>query len=275
VPALRLALDEPFDSLRIDTGSGHGLWHSYGRNDPANLDFRTPPAEQQVYVDRDFKGGADHALGLQPFAIDHGVLQIRATRTPQELLSYLNNKPYVSGDLTTRRTFEQEYGYFEARLKLPRGKGLLPAFWLLPADESWPPEIDVVESLGDPSMVYATPHTRATGRNSYDTTSIRIEQNPDGFHRFGVLWTPDELTWFIDGVEVKHYPTPSDMHKPMFLIVNLAVGNPWSGHPGPDFKTSTLAVDYIRVWSLATGSAKAGPQPLLHGPCQAVATPTN
>lgn len=274
VPALRLTLDEPFNSLRLDTGRGGGLWRSYGRDDAASVSFRTPPSEQEVYVDRDFKGGADHALGLQPFEVEHGVLNIKASRTPVSLQPFLDNKPYISGDLTTRRTFEQEYGYFEARMKLPRGKGLLPAFWLLPADDSWPPEIDIVESLGDPSMVYATPHTKAKGHNTYDTTSIRIEQNPDGFHLFGVLWTPEQLTWFVDGVEVKHYPTPPDMHKPMFMIVNLAVGNPWPGQPGPDFHPATLAIDYIRVWALAASDTAVGPQPALRGPCSAIARPT-
>ena len=110
--------------------------------------------------------------------------------------------------ITTLHSFSQRYGYFEMRAKLPRGKGIWPAFWLLPQDLSWPPEIDIMESIGDPNTVYVTAHS-----TTKKAEGIKVGVKGDGFHTFAVAWDPKLIVWYVDGAEVGRQPTPADMNK--------------------------------------------------------------
>ena len=167
--------------------------------------------------------------------------------TPPELRPLLKNYAYMSGVITTQPSFSQTYGYFEMRAKLPRGKGLWPAFWLLPLDQSWPPEIDVMESIGDPSQVYVTTHSKTTKAPGFEPKIA-----PDEFHTFAVSWDASDVIWYIDGKEVGRHATPADMHKPMFMLANLAVGGNWPGRPDASTRfPATYEIDYIRAYRFA------------------------
>ena len=98
--------------------------------------------EQQIYVDPGYEGRGMVPLGLNPFKVRDGVLSIVASRIPSDLKEMLFSNEYVSGVLTTQKSFSQKYGYFEIRAKIPLGTGVWPAFWLLANDGGWPPEID-------------------------------------------------------------------------------------------------------------------------------------
>ncbi|HWE71831.1 MAG TPA: glycoside hydrolase family 16 protein [Stellaceae bacterium] len=188
-------------------------------------------------------GGLD-PFSIDPVAVDEGVLEITAQPTPRHFGAGVENYPYVSGLISTQPSFSQTYGYFEMRAELPQGKGLWPAFWMLPKDDSWPPEIDVVESIGDPSHVYMTAHSKhgkSDGAEAYIT--------PNAFHTFAVSWDRRDLVWYIDGGEAAREATPDDMHKPMYMLANLAVGGNWPG--SPDASThfpAKLMIDYIRAY---------------------------
>jgi beta-glucanase (GH16 family) len=89
--------------------------------------------------------------------------------------------------------FNQLYGYFEMRAQLPTGAGLWPAFWLLPADQRWPPEIDVMEQLGqDTHTIFVGTHSAADGPNVATTTPIHVADTSEEFYVYGVDW--QELT---------------------------------------------------------------------------------
>jgi len=174
-------------------------------------------------------------------------LKITASPTPPAIRPELRNYAYLSGVITTQPSFSQTYGYFEMRAQLPEGKGLWPAFWLLPKDGSWPPEIDVMESVGDPSVVYMTSHSK-----TQEPKGVEARIAPHAFHVFAVSWGPHQLIWYIDGSEVARQPTPADMHKPMYMLANLAVGGNWPG--APDATThfpAVLMIDYIRAYRFA------------------------
>src|SRR5262249_18631606 len=151
---------------------------------------------------------------------------------------------------TSKYSFSQLYGVFEIRAKLPKGKGFFPAFWLLPADSSWPPEIDILELLGhDTATYYGTSHTSETGEHTAVTNKIPQPDLSADFHQFALSWEKDELHWYLDGVEVARVPTPKDMHKPMYMLANLAIGSGWPGYP--DASTvfpGVLAIDWIRAY---------------------------
>lgn len=161
---------------------------------------------------------------------------------------------YTSGMINSRGHYSFSYGYAEARVKMPSGQGMWPAFWLSPEDGTWPPEIDVIELLGQkPTEVMRNYHWRDA--DGWHRSSFVQYPNPDGvdwtkeFHTFGVLWEPGRLTWFVDGVRANSLEGDMITGKPMHLIANLAVGSWWGGNP--DATTTwpaTYSIDHIRVW---------------------------
>lgn len=247
---LELTFQDEFDSFR-PWKNGKGVWRTTFRDGKGqdDWDLRTLRwnKEVQLYVDPDFAPGGGPPLKLDPFEHRDGQLTIAMRPTPGEHAKRLNNFKYVSGLITTQPSFTQTYGYFEIRAKLPRGKGVWPAFWLLPADLSWPPEIDILESIGDPSRVYAVYHS---GAAKIEGKEFRVE--PEAFHTFAVAWDKDAIAWFIDGKEVRREKTPADMHKPMYMLANVASGGDWAG--SPDASTpfpAKYVIDYIRAYRFA------------------------
>ena len=183
---------------------------------------------------------------------------------------------FTSARLTTQRKFEQLYGRFEARLRLPPGRGMWPAFWMLGAsgggetgggDQSWPArgEIDIVEARGaQPWRVSGAVHGPGySGGNAliagYETAE-RADLTAD-FHEFAVEWDPGELRFYVDG---NHYHTVRSSRLPttgrwvfdhaFFLILNLAVGGNFGGPP--DASTvfpQTLLADHVRIYRRDSG----------------------
>jgi beta-glucanase (GH16 family) len=171
---------------------------------------------------------------------------------------------YTSARLKTQGKFEQAYGRFEARMRLPYGQGLWPAFWMLGnniARAGWPTcgEIDIMENIGrEPSLVHGTIHgpgySGAAGIGApYALTSGAFS---DGFHVFAVEWEPNQIRWYVDG-NLYQSRTPADLppgsawvfDHPFFMLLNLAVGGYWPGDP--DATTAfpqKMYVDYVRVY---------------------------
>jgi hypothetical protein len=247
---------EEFNSFERSEGRGTRWRTVLGYGGPFALANRTFPrsGQQQMFVSREALGsGGTTPLGIEPFHLDNGVLAIEASRTPPEAAHRLWNYPYVSGLITTKFSFAQLYGHFEARIRMPAGRGFWPAFWLLPQDNRWPPEIDVVEMLGhDPRIIYLSWHSTAPDGRKVDLTErVRVPDTSADFHLYGVTWTREEIIWYFDEVELWRQPTPHDMHSPMFLLLNFSVGGRWPGNP--DATTSLPArmlIDTVRAWAL-------------------------
>jgi beta-glucanase (GH16 family) len=230
----QLAFADEFDSFDWSPDGSHG-WRT-------TLDWgnRTLPSnyEAQYY--------SDSSVGVNPFHLHDGVLDITATAGSNPL-----GLPYNSGVITTQSSFSQLYGYFEMRAELPSGAGLWPTFSLLPADHSWPPELDVFEVQGsDPTTAVVTVHSASTGAHTMVASAVATANLSEGFHTFGVNRTPDIIQWYIDGIEVAEAPTPADMHQPMYLLANLAVGGAgsWPGVADPSAFPATMSIDYIHVY---------------------------
>jgi len=172
---------------------------------------------------------------------------------------------YSSARLSTKGRFSQTYGKFEARMKIPRGQGVWPAFWMLgdSIDEiEWPDcgEIDIMESIGSvPTILYGTLHGPGYcgGQNLQGRYELH-EPLSEKFHTYGVEWEPGQIRWYFDGElystisreDVADRSWPFD--RPFFILMNLAIGGDWPGVP--DATTTfpqRLVVDYVRVWSLS------------------------
>lgn len=178
------------------------------------------------------------------YEVKNGNLRLRAERRS------MGGMPYTSGMVSSFGSFSQTYGLFEIRARFPKGKGMWPAFWLLPATGKWPPEIDVLEILGhEPGKVYMTTHWRnAEGKHQGKGFSYTGPDFSADFHTFAVEWKQGECIWYVDGVE-RARSTEGVPAEPMYVIANLAVGGDWPGNPDattpfPGF----MDVDYIRVY---------------------------
>lgn len=252
----------PFDDpgFVLSAGLASGLRPAFERSGTDDAAWASLPDEAEAYPD----GDAIRALSLAPFSIRDGTLAITAAAMPTTAAATLPGgmqRRYLSGAFNTY-PFGQTYGVFEVTARVPKGAGLWPAFWLLPVDMSWPPEIDIAEILGgDPATVHASLHSTARidaeARTARDRgTSVTDDARPGGdlslgFHRYAVDWGPETIAFSVDGTVIARHATPADMHKPFYLVVDLAVGGPasWPGAPGPATRLpATLAIREIRIW---------------------------
>jgi beta-glucanase (GH16 family) len=192
--------------------------------------------------------------------VSNGLLNITAKK--QTVTVGTQTYYYTSGLIETGADdygypykFTFQYGYMEARIKVPSGQGLWPAFWLWPANYKDPPEIDVMEMLGSqPRTDYMTYHYSG-GSTQYTYNGPDFSQD---FHIYGCEWTPDYIAWYLDGVEVARFSNSSLVpQQPMYLILNLAVGGNWPGPVSDSVLPATMLVDWVHVYQKNTipGSA--------------------
>jgi beta-glucanase (GH16 family) len=184
------------------------------------------------------------------FQLQNGILSIIGDR---RTASYAGQTfQYASGVLCS--VLEQKYGYFEARLKVPAGQGMWPAFWLLGnAAATGVNEIDIHEILGQqPNTVYMTVHwgtDYGAGHQSDGSSWVGPDFSAD-FHTFGLEWNPDSIIWTIDGIEHKRHTGAGVPQVAMYLILNLAIGGTWPGAPdGTTPFPGLYQIDYVRAYT--------------------------
>ncbi len=241
----KLVWSDEFDSASLDMskwnyniGTGTGGW---GNN------------ELQYYTDRDTN-----------ISIKNGNLIIRA------LKENYGGENYTSARIETQGKYSITYGKIEARIKLPYGRGMWPAFWMLGDDittVSWPAcgEIDIMEMVGgngtngstnlSDATVYGTAHWSSSGSHAQHGGSYILSSGKfaDNYHTFTVTWIPQLITWYVDGHQYASLSiTSSDLNafqKNFYILLNLAVGGNWPGSPDSTTKfPQTMRVDYIRVY---------------------------
>ncbi|MEQ6124330.1 glycoside hydrolase family 16 protein [Pseudotenacibaculum sp. MALMAid0570] len=204
--------------------------------------------ELQYYTDRP-----------ENVVVENGMLKITAVR------EQFQGSNYTSARILTKGLFQQSYGRFEARIKLPWGQGLWPAFWLLGDDNNgtvvWPQngEIDIMENRGsEPTITHGSVHGPGYSAGNAITKSYEL---PNGrfdtdFHVFGIEWGPNYINYYVDDV-LYNQITPEDVtgewvynDKPFYIILNVAVGGAFSGNPSANTVfPQTMYVDYVRVYS--------------------------
>ncbi|EYT82502.1 1,3-beta-glucanase [Streptomyces sp. Tu 6176] len=212
--------------------------------------------------------------GTRNAALDgQGHLVITARReNPGGYQCWYGTCQYTSARLNTSGKFNAQYGHVEARMKIPRGQGMWPAFWMLGTPVNWPDsgEIDIMENVGfEPSTVHGTIHGPGYSGSGGIGAAYSLPNGQafaDAFHTFAVDWAPGSITWSVDGT-VYQRRTPADLggrtwvfDKPFFLILNLAVGGYWPGDPdGSTSLPQQLVVDSV---SVTTSDSPAGALPI-------------
>jgi beta-glucanase (GH16 family) len=207
--------------------------------------------------------------------IENGNLVITAREESYESDDHIARE-YTSARLKTQGLFSQTYGRFEARIKIPAGQGIWPAFWMLGnniASAGWPKcgEIDIMENVGkEPGVVHGSLHgPLTTGAASDLTAAVKLVNGKDfaaDFHIYAVEWDPGVVRFYVDSTLYSTFTQESAgsgsadsaairagswvFDHPFFLILNVAVGGSW---PGPPDATSsfpqTMLVDYVRVYT--------------------------
>ncbi len=197
---------------------------------------------------------------LENARVGNGVLTIEAIRE-----SYVRAREYTSARLLSTGEGSWQYGRFEIRAKLPRGRGTWPAIWMLPVDwvyGGWPEsgEIDIMEHVGyDMQRVHATVHTERFNhlRGTQVGDSIVLEDVDTRFHVYSMEWRPDRIDAFVDGQPYFTFHNdgsgsaswPFDQR--FRLLLNIAIGGNWGGVEGVDDSIfpQRMEIDYVRVYA--------------------------
>ena len=212
--------------------------------------FESGPANDNIhyYTDR-----------LKNARIVDGKLQLVAQEET------FNGYPYTSAQIRSERSQYWKYGRIEARIKLPQGSGFVPAFWLLPEDNTygwWPfsGEIDIMEyPTNEKTKIYGTVHTQLfnffSGLYPPQSGIIEIQDAASAFHIYAIEWNSDQIDFYVDDQKYHTFnKVPNDPPKwpfdhPFFVILNLAVGGGWVGAPPEETEfPAVMEVDYVRVY---------------------------
>lgn len=227
-----LVWSDEFNGNSLDTNTwnyeiGTGSW-GWGNN------------EQQYYTDRNIK-------------VSNGTMKITAKREDY------GGMKYTSSRITTKNKKNFKYGKIEARIKMPKFKGVWPAFWMLGANQDsvgWPKcgEIDIMEAINDENLVYGTLHWfNDPGNNNADSGSSVAVANRTEYHVYGVEWTADKLRWYVDGKVYRTMDVSNDsfseVRKEYFVIFNMAIGGQWPGYDIDETAfPATMEVDWVRAY---------------------------
>ena len=250
------------DTSEIQLEGYNLLWHDEFNGDTLNEDIWTREVREVGWTNNELQAYVDSEENV---FVKDGNLILKAKE---------NGDSYTSGKVNSQNKADFTYGKVVARAKVPKGKGLWPAIWMMPQDEEhygqWPKcgEIDIMEILGDnvsktySTIHYGAPHAEQQG--TYTIENVLKEGNfATDFHEYSVEWEPGEMRFYVDdrqilvvndwfsaveGEDDKPYPAPFD--QPFFVQMNLAVGGNWPGDPdeNTDFENAEFAIDYVRVY---------------------------
>lgn len=175
----------------------------------------------------------------------------------------LGGRNYTSARLLTKNKAEWTYGKFDIRAKLPTGRGLWPAIWMLSANDplNWPDdgELDIMEEVGfNQNVIHGTVHNKLyNGANGQQKGSnVKILGADTAFHSYSLEWTTDNVKWFVDSNQFFIYANPKQgpdswpYYNDFFMILNIAVGGNWGGQQGIDdtIFPQQMLIDYVRVY---------------------------
>lgn len=240
-PAYQLVWSDEFDYSGLPDST---KWNY----DTQGNEYRWGNNELQYYT----------ANRIENSLVSDGKLSITAIKEEME------GRNYTSARLITKENGDWLYGRFEISAKLPSGRGMWPAIWMMPTNAEyggWPDsgEIDIMENVGyDPDTIVGTVHTQAYNHSigTQKGKRISIPDNHDAFHLYALEWEPEEIRIFVDSTLYFTYKNEGTgsaawpFDKPFYLLLNVAVGGNWGGSMGvsDSIFPQQMVVDYVRVY---------------------------
>lgn len=262
--AVKTAENENEEVERELSYEGYTLkWEDSFDGDSLNLDDWNIETHEPGWVNNELQ---EYTTSSENIYVEDGKLVLKPIKKVDEN----GNISYTSGRVNTQNKHDFKYGIFEASVKVPKGKGFLPAFWMMPTNENlygqWPRcgEIDIMEVLGDKTdtsygtIHFGNPHSERQGNYTLNTGNFS-----DEYHKFSVEWEPGKIRWYVDGKLIHStddwysategqgeitYPAPFD--QPFYVILNLAIGGNWPGNPDDttDFENASYSIDYVKIY---------------------------
>lgn len=243
---------DEFDSLSLDTaGDGSGTWATFHPNTQKcpgwGARFYPANSNKQIWLDENYtKDGVKLGVKLHEIT-ESGTLKLHGHKTPQDKLAVADNFQYVAAHINTQCSFSQKYGYFEGRMRFNFSKGHHWAFWTLPVQPKWPPELDIVERVGrenDFHNIFQNSHGEPTDE---PITVVPMAGDYKDWVTYGMKWTADEIVWYVNGKETRKIA--NYIHEPFYILINLEIGGNWPGLPDATTTWPTTAeIDYVRVY---------------------------
>lgn len=279
VPSLPLVVVLLIGALAFGTGPAYGGWQLVWSDDFTNADGSSPDPTKWGYdIGNGDNGWGNAQLEYDTSRTNNVRIQGGNLVLEADQESYLGYN-YTSARMNTRGKWSWTYGRIEARIKIPRGQGIWPAFWMLGANidsgVGWPTcgEIDIMENIGkasDQGTDHGTMHGPGySGGNGIGGTYTLPggAKLSDDFHIYAIEWTTNQIKWYLDN-NLFFTATPASLPggttwvftAPQFIILNIAVGGYWPGNPdGTTVFPQQMLVDYVRVYSYAATSVPEVP----------------
>jgi beta-glucanase (GH16 family) len=226
-----------------------------GRPDPAKWVYETGMVrngEAQLYTER-----------MENVRVDDGNLIIEARKETIDIPGTDKRAEYTAASIQTKGKADWKYGRFEVRAKIPTGRGMWPAIWMMPNDMTggWPAcgEIDIMENVGfDPEQIHGTVHTKAYNHTikTQKGKSLKVDKPWEDFHIYAIEWDAEVIHFYVDGTRYYSFANEGTgnatwpFDKSFYIKLNSAVGGGWGGRKGIDdsiFPTKFL-IDYVRVY---------------------------
>jgi len=257
-----------FSTSSNSSGQGSGRWRLVWADE---FDYNGLPDREKWSYDVGGHGWGNKELQFyterrkENARVENGSLVIEARRDKWR------GHEYTSARLVSKRKGDWTYGRVEVRAKLPTGKGVWPAIWMLPTDWAyggWPDsgEIDIMEQVGyEPDVIHASVHTKAYNHQigTHKTATTNVETATTGFNVYAVEWTPEEIRAYVNdrhyftfknerltdrAADYRQWPFDRAFH----LLLNIAVGGNWGGARGVDGNIwpKRMEVDYVRVYQV-------------------------
>jgi len=256
IDVVQAGAERPAITCPLDDGDKYQLvWHDeFEEGTELSGDWRHE-VQGAGWVNHELQTYVDHLSpsGKEVTNIKNGRLQIHCFKEGSKI---------YSGRVYGKSNKGWTYGYVEASIKLPSGKGTWPAFWMMPVNfKAWPDdgEIDIMEEVGYhkdyvSSSLHATGHVHSN--NTQVTKEVYCKGAEGEFHTYGMEWTKDYFQFYVDGKKTLYYKNPGTGKRdwpydaPFYVILNLAWGGDWGGSQGVDESALpvTMEVDYVRVF---------------------------
>jgi len=259
-------------ALAASTGTSYAAWQLVWSDEFAQADGTSPDSAKWDFDVGNGSGGwGNNQLEYDTSRTNNARIQGGQLVIEAKQESF-GGKSYTSARMLTKDKWSWAYGRMEARIKIPRGQGIWPAFWMLGtniASVGWPTcgEIDIMENIGkttEQGKVYGTIHGPQPGGDYNGGAGVGGSYTlpggaafADNFHVFAIEWTTNQIKWFVDSIQY-FTATPANLPaggtwvftQPQFFILNVAVGGNWPGNPdGTTVFPQQMLVDYVRVYN--------------------------